>query len=408
MKFCMMGTRYKETPVSLREKVSFTNSQKIEFMNRLNKEGISQSVVLSTCNRSEAFFFLLDESKIEDCISLYVDFFQTESIKDYMIHKEGIEAIRYLYEVASGLESQVLGEDQILGQVVDAYEFSLAMGFTKKEINKVFQEAIACAKKIKTEYKISENALSISYVGIQALKNEELDNVLIIGSGKMADLALTHLKELNVNNIYLCNRTMEKLLNKMDTNINIVPFEKRYEIMHRCSCVISATSYPKYIIKEEKYLEQNYTIHHTFLDLALPRDIDEKLSNLHTVKIIDIDKLQSITDENYENRKKLANESRIMIDESINKLQHWLMTTNVDPTIQSIQDLCQKIVEDSYNYLDHKLSLDTRDKHLVKKVLEASLQRLLREPIREMKKIQDEDIQEEYIKVVQKLFQVDK
>ncbi|MCF0105602.1 MAG: glutamyl-tRNA reductase, partial [Holdemanella sp.] len=201
---------------------------------------------------------------------------------------------------------------------------------------------------------------------------------------------------------------MEKLLNKMDTNINIVPFEKRYEIMHRCSCVISATSYPKYIIKEEKYLEQNYTIHHTFLDLALPRDIDEKLSNLHTVKIIDIDKLQSITDENYENRKKLANESRIMIDESINKLQHWLMTTNVDPTIQSIQDLCQKIVEDSYNYLDHKLSLDTRDKHLVKKVLEASLQRLLREPIREMKKIQDEDIQEEYIKVVQKLFQVDK
>ena len=193
MEFGYVGINYKNANQDVRDKVSFTDNQKMDFMQKASELGVEQCMVLSTCNRSEVFFWA---EQTEVVRKLYSESFSETEIAGYLDCRSGDEALSYLYRVTAGLESMVLGEDQILGQVKDAFELAQTLGHIGKELNKIVREAITCAKKMKTELKISERPLSVSYVGIQQLRDAfgiQGKKALVIGSGKTAVLALRYL-----------------------------------------------------------------------------------------------------------------------------------------------------------------------------------------------------------------------
>ena len=170
MQFGFLGIDYKNADLTIRDEISFTDQKKLEFFHKAEKIGVEQVMILSTCNRSEIYYFFDDEQQIKKIQNIYCDMFDKAEIEQYIRHCEEDKAVSYLFQVTAGLESMVLGEDQILGQVKDALDFSRTMGFSKKELNKVVRDAITCAKKVKTTFRISEKPVSVGYIGICELQ----------------------------------------------------------------------------------------------------------------------------------------------------------------------------------------------------------------------------------------------
>lgn len=430
--FGYVGVRYNETPLSVREGVSFTDTKKIELMGKLQRDGAVQCMVLSTCNRSGIFYFCDREEYFGKIRAGFESMFSNLDLTPYLQERQGEDAMAYLFRVAAGLESLVLGEDQILGQVVEALEFSQTMGFAGKELNKVVRDAISCAKKIKTEFKISEKPLSVAYIGVQKLDEcceggIQGKNVLVLGSGKTAMLALTYVREHGPARIYLCNRTFSRAreLGGHFPDVTVEDYSRRYKVMAECDIIVSATASPHLVVTRERYVREVLCTPgagaaldpagpaapvgdsrvRCFLDLATPRDVDGELAELPTVKILDMAFLEKITEENRSERKRLAEGSQPLVERAVRETAEWLYMSRMDGTIESLQKRCCGIVDDSCAYLNRKLELTGREQKIVRNVLNSSLQRLLKEPIRELKHLDTEEEQEAYKEMIQRLFQ---
>lgn len=419
LKLGYVGVRYQETPLAVRDRVSFTDSKKLDMMQKLQQIGVEQCMVLSTCNRSELFFFCPEPFALADASLCYEGAFPETDVKPYLQRKEGTEAMTYLFRIAAGLESLVLGEDQILGQMVEAMDFSRTMGFAGKELNKVVRDAVTCAKEIKTRFRISEKPLSVSYIGVQQLAKVcplAGEHILLIGSGKMASLALHHLHEYAPEAVFVCSRSKShaQKLEELFPEVHMCDYEERYHYMGQCAAVVSATASPHLVIRKGEVEKNRKRMESRrekpgdifFLDLAAPRDIESEIRELPGVHMIDMDTLQAIGEKNRRERELLAEKSRTVIEEAVAETGEWLRVSRMDDTIESLQVRCQEIAEDSFSYLEHKLLLENREKKLVKKVLNASLQRLIREPIRELKRLDTTEEQDAYKEVVEHLFRI--
>lgn len=411
MNIGVIGVNHNLAPINIRENVSFTDIQKIEAINYFLDKGIEEVVILSTCNRSEIYIQSKDiEQKIELVENFYEEFFNAKGIKEYLFSKKHALAIEHLFKVTSGLDSIVLGEDQILGQVKDAHDFSMQLGSSKKVFNKLFREAITTAKEIKNTTKISHQPLSISYIGVKFLQDKigdlEGKKALVIGVGKMSKLTMKHLEEEKVDTIYVSNRSHGKVKELEDEFKGIVPikYEDRYKVMNDVDIVISATASPHIVIKHDEMPMVNRKI--LMMDIALPRDIDPKINELENIEVYDIDNLKDIHDKNDKKRKELAEIGYRMISEKIKEFLEWLDSIKIDPTIESLNDKCLEIREDTLDYIYRKTNLDSRDKKIIDKMLTSALKRLIREPIINLKQTKDKGKREEYIKLVEELFEL--
>lgn len=409
MKFCYIGINYKNANLNIRDKISFTDQKKMDFLAKAEQSGVNQCMILSTCNRSEVFYFAQEQESLRN---LYLSSFAEPKLEQYLQQLEGQEAMAYLFRITAGLESLVLGEDQILGQVKDAYDFSKAMGYAQKELSKIVREAVTCAKKIKTELKISENPLSVSYIGIQQVEQEygiEGKQALVIGSGKTAVLALRYLYYYKADKVIVCSRSLShaKALREEFEELKVVDYENRYNVIADCDIIISATSSPHTVVKADALCRVCDNLEgKVFLDLAAPRDIDPGIRDEQGVLLIDLDSLEQIARENKQERIRLMEISRTWIDEAVEQTQRWMLSAGVDDTILSLQQRCEEIVDDTYEYLERKLTLEAREKKILKKMLHASLRRLIREPILALKQLDSEEKQQEYQKVVRTLFHI--
>ncbi len=392
MNIGVVGVNHNLAPINVREAVSFTDTKKIEAINILLDREIDEIVILSTCNRSEIYISGENiQQKVNELASFYKDYFGVKDIEQYLFKKTNLEAIQHLFDVTAGLDSLVVGEDQILGQVKDAHEFCMKLGATKKVFNKLFRDAVTTSKEIKTITKISQQPLSISYIGVKLLKEKmgtlEGKNALIVGLGKMNLLTLNHLEEENVKNIYIANRNIEKtkeIENKFD---NIIPIEysDRHKIIQEKSIdiVISATSSPHLVIKYDDMPKLDKKIY--IMDIALPRDIDTKLKELNYVELYDIDDLKEIHDKNDIKRNELAQKAQEIIKIKIDEFTEWLDLTFIDPTIQSLNSKCIEIKEDTLEYIFRKIDLNQREQKIIDKMLGSALKRVIREPIINLK-----------------------
>lgn len=413
MDIAVIGINHNLSPIGIREKVSFTDTKKIEATNILLDKDLREVVILSTCNRSEIYISCEEiEVGIDIVKNFYEEFFQLNEVSLYLFSKKDNEAIEHLFNVTSGLDSLVIGEDQILGQVKGAHELAMKIGSSKKLFNKLFREAITTAKEVKTVTKISQQPLSISYIGIKLLKekikNLQNKNILIIGLGKMNLLTIKHLEEENVGTIYIANRSIEKFkeIQQLYNNIEYVEYKDRYNILkdNQIDIVISATSSPHLVIKKEEIINIKRSIY--FMDLALPRDIDFKIKDMENMELYCIDDLKNIQSENDEIRVRLSKEAHKIIVNKINEFIEWRDISIIDPTIQSLNKKCIEIKKDTLDYIFRKVDLNQRDKKIIEKMMTSALKRMIREPILNLKQVKNKGKREEYIKTIEELFDI--
>lgn len=411
MNIAVIGVNHNNTPIDIREKVAFSETKKIEGINYILDYGVKECIILSTCNRSEIYIV---SSNIEQHIvcmkNFYKDFFNVSNIEEYLFIKKDKEAVEHIYDVAAGLDSIVIGEDQILGQVKEALQVAMEIGSSKKILNKLFREAITAAKEIKSSLAISEIPLSTSYIAIKHLKEKlgslEGKKILIIGAGKISLLALKYFEEEKVGDIYITNRSMHKvneICNEcVNLNMKTLEFKDRYEFINKVDIVFTATSAPHLVIKKD---DLPYIDHELFMvDLALPRDVDITLKENNLIDLYNIDDLKRMSDENLKRREELSLKAREIIRDSIDEFYDWMKEIKFDPVIKSLNDRCKEIEQDTLEYINRKLQLDCREQKIIEKMVKSSLKRLLREPINNLKDLKTEENANEYVEVINKLF----
>lgn len=405
MKFCVVGINHHIAPIDIRERVHFKETDIIEATDILLSESIEELVILSTCNRSEIYFLTYNmDSDMKKVKKFYEEFFDISDLDSYVIEKYSDDALEHLFNVTVGLDSLVIGEDQILGQVRDAHMTSMDIGASKKDMNKIFREAITLAKQIKTETDISDQPISISYIGVKKI-DEVLGlkgkKAMIIGLGNMGRLALNHLIELDTQ-IYVTNRTLENSLKVQrefeNEDIEVIPFEDMNSMISEMDVLISATSSPHVIITKENIHKRNKPLY--IMDLSLPRDISPDVAEIEDVVLYDIDSLQSLSEKSLNEKKRILDSYRDEIKKKVMELQNWSLNSKVDPIMKNLNERCDKIADDTLNYIFRKTDMNHSEQLKVEKIVRSALKKVLREPLLSIKEIGDNAKKETVIKIL--------
>ncbi|KEH93422.1 glutamyl-tRNA reductase [Clostridium botulinum C/D str. BKT12695] len=409
MNLAVIGINYNNTPIDIREKVSFSKSQKYKACSYLIEKGINEIIIVSTCNRSEIY---ICSDKIDDHINRVIDFyesfFQVQSVAEYIFIKKDKEAISHIYNVTAGLDSMILGEDQILGQVKEALSYSMENKFSRKILNKLFREAITSAKKIKSKLKISETPISMVYIAVKLLEKNmgglKGKKACIIGAGEMGRLALKHLINEELDEIFVANRTYNNVIDLLHEFPKIKPieYEKKYEVLNKVDILITATSAPHLIIKKEQL--ENIKQELYIMDLALPRDVEKTAGDIENIYLYDVDDFKNISENNKMKREELSLIAKDSIDLYVNEFNQWMKSLKVDNTIKDLNNRCSDIKDEYLGYITKKIDLNERDKEILEKMLFGALKKVVKEPILNLKELKDEDEINKYIKSVNELF----
>lgn len=410
MKVAVIGINHNNCPIEVREIFSFTESMKIESADLILDKSSNELVIISTCNRSEIYIASEDIDKsIKEVKEFYKEYFKFPEAEKFIFTKKGKDAVIHLYMVASGLDSMVLGEDQILCQIKDAMSFSMELEFSKKVLNRLFMDSLYEGKKIRSKLKISEIPLSTSYIGINLLKEKigslKGKKAFVIGTGKMSSLAIRYLYEEELDEIYVTNRTHGKIKKIFDefTDLIAVEYNNRYKMLEEVDILITATSAPHTIVSKEYIRKTNKELY--ILDLALPRDVDFKVGEQESINLYHNDDLQKVSKKNLLKREELSKVAIKIINSDVEKYMEWIDNIKVDPIIESLNKRCISIKENTMDYINRRVDLNKRDEKIVDKMVMSALRKIIREPIIALKEV-DKENTEEYIEIMKQIFEI--
>jgi glutamyl-tRNA reductase len=409
MQIGVLGVTHERAPVEIREQIAFTDKQKLALMEALVGETTDEMVILATCNRSEIYFASSHIQQTLTQAKAYIEQFLNIQIDEYFFCLEDELAIEHLFRVTTGLDSAIVGEDQILGQVKSALEFSKEAGGVSKFLNKAFREAITFAKKMHTLYKVSEHPLSLAYIGVSVLKREVKDlqykKALVVGTGEMGKLVLRYLENENLQKVYAAIREQSKCkampLMKEFKQVEWVPYEERYTLAEEVDIIFSVTSSPHKIFKQSKY--PSVSKKQWLFDLALPRDMEEGLGQRPFATLYNIDHLKEIADENLERRKDLACQIEGHIGEEVILLSKWVTNAKLDPFIKSFHRLSDEVAKDTIDMMHKKVALNTRETVFMEQLIHTALKRVITPPIHALKSLEDQEEIKAYQKMLEKL-----
>jgi glutamyl-tRNA reductase len=381
-------------------------------------KGADEVIILSTCNRSEVYYLLNSESEPEqrrinaEIRQLYIDYFKLDSNMGenlkFVRQIHGEDAIRHIFRVCAGLESAIVGEDEILRQMKEAYEFALRFSNTDKYFNRLFQEAIKCAKEIKSSLKISEIPISTGYIGLKYLEEQagsfEGKNLMLVGFGEIGRLFYNYAKELPFASITICNRSSEAAMLALaeDKRACYIPSAQAKNAVPQMDIVITATSCPHVLLKQADMPPRKTPVY--MLDMSIPRNIDERLNDLPNYHVYNIDVLKSMAARNEASRAELSRMAEKIIDRYMQEFRHWLALTRQDGVIKSLNQSVDDIAEAHLKYLFQKIDVNEREQKIITRTLQSALHKAVRNPILTLKQMDDEDKREHYSEVLHELF----
>ncbi|WP_010631144.1 glutamyl-tRNA reductase [Sporolactobacillus vineae] len=400
MHILSVGVDYKNTPVRVREALTFPAAELEKALTGLREtKSIFETVILSTCNRTEIYVV---------CDQLHTGRYYTkqyfagwfhltpESLKPFLVLREDQEAIRHLFRVTCGLDSMVLGETQILGQVRHAFLTAQQLGTTGTLFNELFKQALTVAKHAQDETQINDHPVSVSYAAVKLLQdvtgplNEK--SVLMIGAGEMSCLALKHLMSSGVRHLTVINRTKEKA-DRLAGQFHgrSVPFASLDASIAGSDIVFASTSSPDYLITKASLaplLAARDTRPLILVDIGVPRNIDPETARLEQVRLFDIDDLERIVDQNLEARRRAAERITPLITAQMDRYAEWLHTLGVVPVISALREKALSIHSEMMERIDHKLpELTERERKVFSKQAKSMINQLLREPITRIKEL---------------------
>ena len=412
----LLGISYKTAPIETREIFSFSKEEIVPFADFLQQEtGISDLVLISTCNRTELYYSQTKYNRLdafETILSIVKKFKKAEGhCSRYFYHKFDQEAVKHLFTVAAGIDSMIIGEDQILGQIKDAYLYCTEAALTDATLMRLFQKSFEAGKRARTETGIKLGNLSVSSTAIelciQELGNLNDKSVLVIGAGEAGSLALQNLVKKGIGQSAIINRTKKKAVQIAERyNSKVLNYLSLSSEINNYDIVIVATSAPHYIVSKKMIdLKPEDSKKRIFIDLSVPRNIEEKVAEIENVKLFAVDDLQEVVTENTEKRKEAAERAKTIIEEITDEFNDWMVSRSLRPAIKSISNNLNQVHQQELQNFKHiesdeiKVAVDNYTKHIV--------QRYTRLLIKNLKEITDNGRNTDSLDIINDLFKLE-
>jgi len=413
MRFNVIGWNFRKTPVEVRDKLALTPKQQVELGQQLSRRfKLGGVAILSTCNRTE-FYLVNADQQLEQIIEMLEAYWKLDELHESVYTIQNLDGVRHLFRVASSLESMVLGEPQILGQLKDSFQSFSDAELTGKLLHPLFTRAYSTAKRVRTETTIASNAVSISYAAVELAKHifEDLSKqrVMVIGAGEMAELAVRHLMRNGISQLFVTNRTFSTAAELAEKfNGMAVPFDHLKRYLHEADIVISSTGARDYIISPELVkhcLRKRKANPMFFIDIAVPRDIDPEINKLHGAFCYDIDDLQSLVSHNQEERKKQSAKAEEIIEGELTEMELWFKSLSAVPTIRSLRKSFHAMAKDEMEKGFRRMKvMPESERKEVELMVHRLVHKLLHDPSRNLKKIAHAEDAHLYLDSVTKIF----
>jgi len=416
----VVGVNYRTAPVEFREKLTFQAAELEQAMTTLqNQKSVLENVIVSTCNRTEIYAVVDQLHTGRYYIKKFLaDWFQLgiEEVSPYLSIFEQDGAVEHLFHVTCGLDSMVVGETQILGQIRNSFLEAQKVKATGTIFNELFKQVITLAKRAHSETTIGESAMSVSYAAVELGKKIFGDltdcHVLILGAGKMGELALQNLYGSGARKVTVMNRTFTKAETMAEKYMgHAKPLSELQCALLEADILISSTGASDYVITKEMMtrVERIRCGRPLFMvDIAVPRDIDPTIDELEGSFLYDIDDLQGVVEANRAERLKEAEKIQLMIEEEIVIFKAWLNTLGVVPLISALRDKALAIQSDTMQSLERKIpTLSDRERKVISKHTKSIINQLLKDPILVAKELAAEEGATEKLALFAKIFDLE-
>lgn len=416
----IVGLNHRTAPVEIREKVSFPHYQIQSALLELKSyPGLEGVVILNTCNRLEIYAATTDveigTNSIKSFLANHAHLEEQVVFQHLYVHTL-YEAVRHLFRVVAGLDSMILGETQILGQVANAYERSVKAGVTNKVINVFFQNALTVGKRVRTETQIDQHPTSISYTAVelakQALGELKGRNILILGAGEMSALTAKHLVANGASTVMVSNRSHARAKSLAEEFHGIaVQFEKLGECMQEVDIVISATAAANFVVLPEQIQEVMKKRSYRpllLVDIAVPRDIHPDVGEIPGVTLYDIDDLREVIDTHQNAREIAGQKAEVILEEEMGQFMKWHNSLFVVPTIVALQHRGDEIRNVQLEHALSKLGgLTDKQEKVIRSMANSIVNQLLHTPITNLKELATTRQGHLYTEILQNLFSLD-
>ncbi len=416
----LLGLNHKTASVELRELLAFSKDEAAAVLDGLQKcQDINEVMLISTCNRVEVLLTTSNTINAVNSVKTYISEFKKIPISKFeeaLYMHDGEDAIRHIFRVASSLDSMMVGEPQILGQIKDAY---LAANLKKTSgviLNRLLHKTFFVAKRVRSETGIGDHAVSISYAAIELARkifgDLEGKKVLLVGAGEMAELAVEHLIRNRTGEIFVANRTFERgvELSKRFKG-KAVRIEEIPDCLKVVDIIISSTGSPNFVIVRDQVKgvmrsRRNRPIF--FIDIAVPRDIDPDINRLNNAYVYDIDDLKGVIEENIKDRNKESIKGERIVDETVISFQHWYESLDVVPTIVALRNKINSIARTEVDKTLQSLNgLSDNDSQAIHRMTNSLINKILHDPTLFLKSDGCYGDRFAYIDLTRKLFKLD-
>ncbi|GAB6098516.1 glutamyl-tRNA reductase [Halanaerocella petrolearia] len=419
MELIVIGANHKSAPLKIREELSLTTKEERNLLTSIKSAtSLQEGIVVSTCNRTEIYVVADDKSYATEFIFQHlkqISNLNIQQIKEHVYLQYGFEAVNHLFQVASGLNSLVIGETQILGQLKAAFELAQELETVDKYLYKLFTEAFRTGKRARSETEIGANAASVSYVAVE-LANDIFgslsgETVLILGAGEMSELTLKNLVSYGVKGVMVANRTYKRgkeLASKFDGEA--VTWDQLEEWVDDVDIIIASTGAPHYVLHYnmvQRAMEKKRGP--LFLiDIAVPRDIEPEISELPGVHLYDIDDLEAVVEKNLAQRQEEVTAVEEIIDQKLIQFESWLNHQQVLPLLKNMRQKAGKIKSQELNRALKQLdNSDRSSEEIVTSLANRLVNKLLHSPTIRLKEIANTKNSQQRIKIIEDLFSND-
>lgn len=422
MSLLLIGLNHRTTPIELREKLYLRADKLYPVLSELRQrhESIKEDVILSTCNRFEVYCGVRDvvqaETALVDYLCELYDL-QLEEIRPHLYIRQDQTAVNHLMRVASGLDSMILGEAQILGQVGTALECAATVQTSGSYLHRLFQSALHAGKRARTETAISRHTTSVSHAAAQLVRHHFRDvpqqpSVMVMGAGEMAELAAQAMTDYDPSELVIVNRTYERAVKLAESvEAKAIEWSRVWEKMQEVDAVICATGAPHTVLHAEdiaRVMTARAGKPLVLVDVAVPRDIHPAVDDLACVKVYDIDALNGVVDEAIAQRRACIPQVEAIIAEEAEAYWKWLNERTVVPVIKDLRCGVQSVVQSELNNALNKLGhLDDAEKDIVQRMAHRILNKVLHSPTMALRQHANEGDGEDYAAVVRELFALD-
>ena len=394
----LIGIR-KNVDINIRERLAIALSKQSKAVKELNKL-YEEVVIISTCNRTEIYISGCLESE-EDIRKIFEVLDWDISLLEYTFYLEGISVAKHLLEVVCGFHSKILGEDQILGQIKLAYELSLENKAIHTKLLRLFEEAISCGKKFRTESKLYEIPVSASSIAVKEVEEFGASSIMVLGYGTIGSLVVKYALGSKFNKVFIVVRNKGKVPDLKDDRVEILDFNEYKDVINEVDAVISCTAAPHVVIKNDYINNNGKEI--MLIDLALPRDIDEALSQNERVTLLDIDTISKLDVDNKKLRNEKMNEYKFLVDEYLNEYKNWLNIREVTYYIHEMKNTGNSVIESRVKSFEHKCQ-DKRDIELATTLIKSTSDYYVNRAIKLLKEEKLKGRENECLNILKQIF----